>query len=72
VICNRQATEKDAESQKIDKDGQALGARVYGDCDVFMRYVMENLLEKDKLNSFLSDILVRRKEYNTKRQQRKI
>lgn len=45
VIINRQKTQFDSVCARTSVEGEALGARVYGDCDDVMKHIMRELME---------------------------
>ncbi|XP_005094645.1 NAD-dependent protein deacetylase SRT1 [Aplysia californica] len=67
VICNRQVTEKDEESLKLGRDGTPLGARIHGDCDVFMTYVMKNVMGEEAYDAFVASLPERKAQYDEQR-----
>jgi len=60
IACVRQDTEMDALCQKTN------GVRAYGNCDEFMRYLMQALLE-DTFDEWEASLVDKRKDYDAKR-----
>ncbi|XP_060065330.1 NAD-dependent protein deacetylase Sirt6-like [Ylistrum balloti] len=67
VICNRQETYMDSVCAEKTKDGQQLGSRVFGDCDVFFREVMKHILDPESLKRWEDDRGKRMKKYDKHR-----
>ncbi|OWF48853.1 NAD-dependent protein deacetylase SRT1 [Mizuhopecten yessoensis] len=67
VICNRQETYMDSTCTKKAKDGQQLGSRVFGDCDVFFREIMKHILDPEELKEWEDGRANRMKNYDKHR-----
>ena len=63
VICNRQKTGLDDICYSTD-NGEQLGVRVFGDCDLLMQKVMKELLPLHDLNVWEKDRSRRMKHYD--------
>lgn len=68
VIINRQATEFDELCHKRDAvSGEVRGSRVFGDCDLLMKEMMNCLLSEAELRAWENGRVERMKLYNSKR-----
>lgn len=63
VICNRQKTGLDDICYSTH-NGEQLGVRVFGDCDLLMQIVMKELLPLHDLDAWEKDRTERLKQYN--------
>jgi len=63
VICNRQKTGLDDICYSIH-NGEQLGVRVFGDCDILMQKIMKELMPLHDLNVWEKDRTERLKQYD--------
>lgn len=52
VICNRQETPLDGQFSRKDPSNEPYGARIFGDCDAFMKEVMKQIFSAEDLETW--------------------